>query len=163
MFHLRKKITQKIEFFIEIVQEIISTPLSESDSTESIDDKRNCDQATNDMSSADKMQQLQAPQPHQHQPINQNASESTGTDNAQTAEEDEDEDRKTNHLYPYSSISTTHNHYGNDDDDDCNSSEDTKTSCPSECVSLKTEQHNGQQQQVKLNMVFDVSFIFSIN
>lgn len=72
----------------------------------------------------------------------------TGATAAQTAEEDEDEERKTNHLYPYSSMNNHHNHYHYDDDDDCNSSEETKPSCPGECVSLKTEQHNGKQDQV---------------
>lgn len=110
----------------------------------------NCDQATNEMSSVDKIppstsppptSSSSSPQPHQ------NAMESGGK-NAKTAEEDEDEDRKTNHMYPYSSISSSHKHNGNDDDDDCNSSEDTKTSCSGVCVSPKTEQPNGQQQQV---------------
>ncbi|XP_055312611.1 uncharacterized protein LOC129574543 isoform X2 [Sitodiplosis mosellana] len=126
-------------------------PLSMADSkanTKSVDADAaaaDCDQATNETSSADKTPPSSSPSSSPSQ-TNQNAMESGGK-NAQTAEEDEDEDRKTNHLYPYSSISSSHNHNGNDDDDDCNSSEDTKTSCPGECISLKTEQHNGQQQQ----------------
>lgn len=101
----------------------------ESIINENLDDEHDCDQESNEMSSADK-----TVQPNQNSVVK----------NAQSTEEEEDEDGKTNLLYPYNSINSSHNHHGNDDDDDCNSSEDTKTSCPRECVSLKTE----QQQQV---------------
>lgn len=107
-----------------------------SSADESVNDKHNCDHATNEMSSADKTPQT-----------NLNSTD-TGAKTVQTAEEDEDEERKTSHLYPYSSINNNHNHYHYDDDDDCNSSEETKPSCAGECVSLKTEQRNGQQEQV---------------
>lgn len=110
---------------------------------DNVDVERNCDQATNEMSSVDKTPQT-----------NQNSTETGG----KTGEEDEDEDRNSNHLYPYNSINYSHNHNGNDDDDDCNSSEDTKTSCPGECVSLMAEQHNGQQQQVFFFVFFFIFF-----
>lgn len=123
-----------MKLFVNLPQE--SIPCTESSAEQSVSDEQNCDHATNDMSSADK-----TPQTHLKSP-------ETGATTAQTAEEDEDEERKTNHLYPYSSMNNNHNHYHYDDDDDCNSSEETKPRCPSECVSLNTEQHNGQQKQV---------------
>lgn len=114
------------------------------------DTKRNCDQATNDMSSQGNTTQQAESQEHQQQQ-QQHASSTNNTtlDSSKTGDDDEDEDRQTNHLYStYSSFNSTHNHHENDDDDDCNSSEDTKTSCRNKCDSIKTEQHNGQQQQV---------------
>lgn len=98
-------------------------PLNALNKREIVNDEFNCDQTTNGISSAENTSQIKQ-------------------------EEDEDEDRKTNLLLPYNSINSNHNNYGNDDDDDCNSSEDTKTSCPGERVSLQTEQRNEQQQQV---------------
>lgn len=138
-------------FFWSFIQKLI--PKVNSTVNESIGDNLNCDQATNDMSSEGKIPQQphkQPPSQQQQQQQQMQNSTDTNAETASTAEEDEDEDRrKTNHLCPYSLFNSTHNHYGNDDDDDCNSSEDTKSSCPSKCDSLKTEQqHNGQQQQV---------------
>lgn len=119
---------------------------------ESADEKiqRDCDQATNDMSSTD-IAPNQSKE-HQQSPSQPISVESNGEQTQTQADDDDEDDRQTNHLYPYSSINSIHNHYGNDDDDDCNSSEDTKTSCPSKCDNIKTEQHNGQQQQVCLNL-----------
>lgn len=124
---------------------------------EIVDTQHNCDQATNDMSSQDEIsqpaesQELPQQQHQQHAP-NTNSTTPKATD------DDEDEDRQTNHLYSsYSSFNSTHNHHGNDDDDDCNSSEDTKTNCRSKCDSIKSEQHNGQQEQVRY--WYHISFI----
>ncbi|XP_031617631.1 uncharacterized protein LOC116337332 isoform X2 [Contarinia nasturtii] len=104
---------------------------SSSNKSDDFNVKFNYDQLTNGKSSSDNTSQR-----------SQNSNEVKIP-----AEEDEDEDRKTNLLLPYSSINSSHNNYGNDDDDDCNSSEDTKTNCPGEHVSLKTEQNSGEKQQ----------------
>lgn len=127
-----------------------------SSTTECVGIQLNCDQPTNDMSSEDKLTQHRATTQEQQQEQHHvpHTTDSNLEPSQTKNDDDEDEDRQRSHLYSsYSSFNSTHNNHGNDDDDDCNSSEDTKTSCRNKCDSIKTEQHNGQQQQVKITYI----------